>query len=206
MSCIEFRSHVSLDWFKRRRTKGPPRFHACQPQSSKQCTCNPNLTCLTAYVPLIVRLLAPSPNLGSESSVQCVQFLLYSNLDTHSTLGGFDRAASNMSTSEIRSFNPKLTVIRFMLDGALDPDHSHFFSLAAPPQVRPNTERKAIETDSPLCGACRSSLEYFTYVLEECKSKRSKPYDLDLQEVALHHQNLVSLFQLAMSGCHLCFG
>ena len=74
-----------------------------------------------------------------------------------------------------------------------------------PPLTRPKAERRPIRTDSPLCGVCRSALEYYAYVVGACKAWKTSAEDLDLAEVVSHHRELYSLFDEAFSySCHLC--
>ncbi|KAL8754029.1 MAG: hypothetical protein Q9199_004626 [Rusavskia elegans] len=85
-------------------------------------------------------------------------------------------------------------------------DDVYTFPLMPPSslQERPSIDQQNLYSTSRLCDQCWGVLTYFAYVAEECKSEKSSAYDLDLLEVALHHENLNSLFSSARSGCHLC--
>ena len=78
-----------------------------------------------------------------------------------------------------------------------------FYSLILPTlmmrmQMRPDTERKLVHTDSILCKTCRSALEYFAYIMEESRSNRSQA------SVVTHHRDLYSLRDSEHSNCHFC--
>lgn len=97
-----------------------------------------------------------------------------------------------MSAREMLAFNPMLKTIRHILPGATDPDDCYLYPLVAPPQIRPDTERRPVHSGSFLCHVCHGALEYLAYVLEECRSKRSTADDLNLLEVAAHYQNVAA--------------
>ncbi|KAI4213120.1 MAG: hypothetical protein LQ351_004274 [Letrouitia transgressa] len=107
----------------------------------------------------------------------------------------------------MREFNPKVDAIARMCDGAVDPSDNHLFPLVSPLplQERLKIDHPNLYTRSLLCEACRSVLKYFAYVVEECKAHKKKAVDLNLLEVALHHETLITLFYSARAGCHLCF-
>ncbi|KAL8919429.1 MAG: hypothetical protein Q9208_006807 [Pyrenodesmia sp. 3 TL-2023] len=110
-----------------------------------------------------------------------------------------------MSASKIRAFKSKWNAIKYLLPGTTDPNDCYLYPLVAPPPNRPEQERRQVRSESFLCDVCRAALEYLAYVVEECRSKQSTAYNLNLLEVAAHHQNLAVWLENIDLGCHLCY-
>ena len=86
----------------------------------------------------------------------------------------------------------------FSLPDPTEIDDAYLFAAAPPPQMRPDSERRPVHTDSILCKTCRSALEFFAYIMEESRSSRSQA------SVVAHHRNLYSLRDSVHLNSHFC--
>ncbi|KAL8909683.1 MAG: hypothetical protein Q9171_004928 [Xanthocarpia ochracea] len=98
-----------------------------------------------------------------------------------------------------------MSTIAYMLPGATDSDDCYLYPSEAPPQVRDETHRSPVHSPSHLCEECQAVLEYLAYMLEEKRFGRSTIRDLDLPQVAVHHQNLAVWLANFDIHCHLCY-
>ena len=104
---------------------------------------------------------------------------------------------------EAQAFNNRVHTISFLLPDATDMYDLHLFAMV-PPQIRPDTERRPVHTDSFLCQTCRSALEYFVYFVEESKFNRPRVDDGEFPCVVARHRDLYSLRNSVRLDCYLC--
>ncbi|KAL8660775.1 MAG: hypothetical protein Q9202_006242 [Teloschistes flavicans] len=95
--------------------------------------------------------------------------------------------------------------IAYMLPGATTIDDCYLLNEEPPPQTRPESQRRPVQSSSFLCGDCVEVLGYLAFVIEEVRSERPTTKDADLPMGAFHHQNLASWMEDYDPYCHLCY-
>lgn len=109
-----------------------------------------------------------------------------------------------VSAQEALRANSSLKSINFIPSRSTDIHDYHLFPLVPPPSTQPKIERSVVYTNSTLCDECQTSLEYYTYVLEDNRSSRTDSEESHNVFSFVHHHNLVSVLQAAEANCHLC--